>query len=452
MRPPGGRRSRPRLRDTVGQVSLQPISITVPGQRRWASEALGSPDPSGNPPGCQGGAGSLYVHVPFCFHKCHYCDFYSFVDQQDQQAAYLGALETELRALAPFAVLPPPKGPGLRTIFIGGGTPTLLGVDLWDRLLDTLDCLFRTRELARAGRLEFSVECNPETATPELMRVLRAGGVTRLSIGAQSFHPGHLATLERRHEPANVERAVGLAADAGIVHRSIDLIFAIPGQTLDDWRIDLRRAVAIADGAGLDHMSCYDLTYEPNTAMTRRLERGEFRPADEDTEVAMFRLTRSVLLDAGFRAYEVSNFARDEPARCRHNLAYWRQESWLAAGPSASGHYRGFRWKNTPNLGEWMKGVHESRGFSPLAEVESPDPRRALAEVIMTGLRLDEGLDTGALLDRGEALGAGGRLRAELEEQARFGAVDLSGGRARLTETGVLIADGVARKLMRALG
>ncbi len=405
----------------------------------WLRDAAG---------GGREGVGSLYVHVPFCFHKCHYCDFYSFVDKADQQGVFAEALLVELRAWA-WAV------GGLRTLFVGGGTPSLLRVDVWRVVLDELDGLFGVRARSRGGELEFTVECNPETVTEELMGVLAEGGVNRVSIGAQSFNPAHLKTLERWHDPANVARAVRLAASAGIGRRSIDLIFGVPGQSLEDWRGDLERALAIGDdeSAGLEHLSCYNLTYEPNTAMTRRLQRGEFVPASEAEEIEMFRLTREMLGGRGFEAYEVSNFARGEAARCRHNLVYWKQGQWLAVGPSASAHVAGWRWKNTPNLGAWMASVHAGGGASAAVDLEPPDRKRALRERIMLGLRLSEGLDHAGVLREAAAIGGGVEeaLGRAAERVVSKGLMRELGGVWRLTEAGVLVGDSVSAELMASV-
>ena len=194
---------------------------------------------------------SLYLHIPFCFHKCHYCDFYSLVDSRDRQEPFVERLEQEIRALGPLAGAKP-----LQTIFVGGGTPTLLRPLLWERLLGVLHEIFTFGP----QDCEFSVECNPETASAELFDILVQGGVNRLSIGCQSFDPTHLATLERWHDPASVACAIELARSAGIARLSLDLIFAIPGQTLEQWETDLRRALDF----GITHLSCYCLTYEPN--------------------------------------------------------------------------------------------------------------------------------------------------------------------------------------------
>ncbi len=421
-------------------------------RQRGASPADRPPPPSArsvfeSAPAADAPVRSLYIHVPFCFHKCHYCDFYSLVDTRDRQEPFVARLERELRAQAPWAA-----GAPLRTIFVGGGTPSLLQLDLWQRLLARLQqtfdlSAFLSRQIATAEPAEFTVECNPETVTPELMHALRAGGVNRVSIGAQSFEPRHLKTLERWHDPQNVVRAVELARAAGIARQSIDLIFGIPGQTLDDWSRDLDRALAL----GTTHLSCYNLTYEPNTAMTARLARAEFSPADEDLEIEMYRLTRERLADAGLDRYEVSNYARPGH-EARHNLAYWRSESWLACGPSASGHLLagpgGWRWKNAPRLDDYLS--IDDAGFSPVADVESPDAARALRERLMTGLRLREGITLDELRQRAHAIGPAidQRLNDRARKLIEQGLLHNDQERWRITEIGWLQADGVAADLM----
>lgn len=392
------------------------------------------------------GARSLYIHVPFCFHKCHYCDFYSIVDTRDRQAEFTKRLAGELRALAPFA------GP-LRTIFVGGGTPSLLRIDLWRDVLACLRDSYDMGAILAGGTLsprdrstEFTVECNPETVTPELFEALRSGGVDRVSIGAQSFEPRHLKTLERWHEPENVGRAVRMARDAGIQRVSVDLIFAIPGQTVEEWRSDLERAI----GLGVDHVSCYNLTYEANTAMTARLAKGEFTPLDEDTEIAMYHATWEVLRGAGLERYEVSNYAKPGQ-ESRHNLAYWRQAQWLAAGPSASAHVAGRRWKNRPRLDDYL--TIERDGTSGVVDAEGVDERRAVRERIMTGLRLREGLDGPVMLAEAERAceGAAARLQKKMTRYAERGVLGVDGRTWSLTDDGILVADAVASDLMRCV-
>ena len=398
---------------------------------------------------------SLYIHVPFCFHKCHYCDFYSLVDTRDRQDAFVARLVRELRALAPLGRAEP-----LETIFVGGGTPTLLRTDLWETLLGELARLFDLGAI-RSGAGEFTVECNPETASAELFGVLRAGGVSRLSMGAQSFEPRHLKTLERWHDPASVEQAAGLAREAGFGRLSVDLIFGIPGQTLAEWERDLERALAM----GLSHLSCYALTYEPKTAMTARLHRGDFEPCDEDLEADMYEHTVARVRAAGLDRYEVSNFAAPGQ-ECRHNLAYWRQRSWMAAGPSASAHLLdpgggSWRWKNVARLDDYLRS--DDRGLPPVVDAEPPEPRRLVGERIMSGIRLREGVDlAGAAAGLRENGGAGsdrpggelpllGRLRGVAHARVSLGHARLHADRIALTDSGFLFADGIARDFLSVL-
>lgn len=396
--------------------------------------------------GCQAKAASLYIHVPFCFHKCHYCDFYSIVDTRDRQDAFTQRLVRELRALAPFAQRP------LETIFVGGGTPSLLRVDLWREVLRVLAGEFDLSLMHDPSQGEFTVECNPETLTSELLETLRAGGVSRVSIGAQSFHAQHLKTLERWHDPANVAKAVALARVAGIRRQSLDLIYAIPGQTIAELDADLDAALALET----EHLSAYTLTFEPNTAMTARLKKGEFRKADEDLEADMFEHVLSRLRAAGLDRYEVSNFARPG-AECRHNLAYWRQRNWLATGPSASGHIGGHRWKNLPRLDDYLS--RERDGFAAITDYETPDPKRNLGEWIWTALRTREGLDAASVFARTEALSDAGiiapRLRACIQRHrdARnlYDPSSDTPERIRLTDQGFLIADRIAVDFLHAL-
>lgn len=384
------------------------------------------------PPAAAGaGAASLYMHVPFCFHKCHYCDFYSIVDTQDRQHSFVTRLESELSAMAEFARRP------LETIFVGGGTPSLLSVPLWERLLARMGELFDLSRIT-SGHGEFTVECNPETVTDALMVTLRNGDVNRVSIGAQSFSRAHLGTLERWHEPANVGRALDAARRAGIGRASVDLIFGVPGQTLDEWLADIDTALAL----GTEHVSCYALTYEPRTALTARLRRGDVQRIDEDLEADMFLATVDRMRGAGLDRYEVSNFARPG-AECRHNLAYWRQHDWLAAGPSGAAHVAGHRWRNVARLDDYLSS---GPGLGPFADHETPDVARSLRERIMTGLRLREGLDARTLAAEAERLepGLGERLAAVAAAHSSGGRLVEREGRWSLTDDGMLVADAIA--------
>ncbi|HLP83853.1 MAG TPA: radical SAM family heme chaperone HemW [Phycisphaerales bacterium] len=372
---------------------------------------------------------SLYIHVPFCFHKCHYCDFYSIVDTRDRQGEFTHRLIRELHALAKAT-----DRPAISTIFIGGGTPSLLAIPWWQQLLAALHEAFDLSALR-----EFTVECNPETVTLDLMYVLRAGKVNRVSVGAQSFHPQHLKTLERWHDPANVFKAIELARAAGIARQSMDLIFSIPGQTLAEWDADLRTALS----AGTTHLSCYALTYEPNTAMTARMKKGEFAQSPEDLEADMFEHTLATLRAAGLERYEVSNFAKpgDE---CLHNIAYWEQRDWLAAGPNASAHVRGVRWKNIQRLDDYLnKHVDD---FAIVTDVEHADNLRNLSEAVWTGLRMARGVDIATTLAAAETAkpGLAATITRVAVRQKELGALLEQNGRWQLSDRGFMIADAVA--------
>jgi oxygen-independent coproporphyrinogen-3 oxidase len=454
---------------------IQPRQTAAAGSAEAVAAALAGPHPP---------VRALYVHVPFCFHKCHYCDFYSIVDGGreagreggDRQEVFVERLIAELTALAPAAA-----GLPLETIFVGGGTPSLLRPDLWRRLGGAIGDLFDLSHIrgtglqARGAGLwpvtngsklsesappsepanpgEWTVECNPESASPELLHILAEIGVNRVSIGAQSFNPRHLKTLERWHDPANVARALENAAAAGIQRRSTDLIFAIPGQTVEEWGADLDTALSL----GVTHLSCYNLTYEPNTAMTQRLRMGQFEPIDDETEADMYALTLERIRAAGFERYEVSNFAKPGE-ESQHNLVYWRHGQWLAAGPSAGGHVwagpdmsaGSHRWKNLPRLSDWL----ESRGLSPVIDYEAPDPLRAVQERIMMGLRVREGIDGAAIVADGEAAsaGAGERLKRAADRLAGRGWLEMQERAWRLTEAGFFYTDGAAAELMEAAG
>lgn len=368
---------------------------------------------------------SLYLHIPFCFHKCHYCDFYSLVDTADRQARFTDRLRAELRHQKTRYNLQP------RTLFVGGGTPTLLAPHLWQSLLAEL------RDLNLLDHLEeFTVEANPETLTPDLLAILRHGGVNRLSLGAQSFNPAHLKTLERWHDPANVTRAVSLARDAGITNLNLDLIFAIPDQTLSDLDADLDAALALAP----THISAYCLTYEPHTAMTERLKRGDFTAQDEDQQRALYAHVIDRLAHADYTHYEISNWSLPNQP-CQHNLAYWTNQNWLGAGPSAASHVAGRRWKNAPHLTRYL----DSPDPPPIQDEEHLAPDASIGEQLMLRLRLRQG----APLDWLESLlpPADPRRRA-IQDLINLRMLERTTTHLRLTAQGLFVADPILAQLL----
>ena len=319
----------------------------------------------------------LYLHIPFCFHKCHYCDFYSITWQSRRRMERFVELllaEADIWRDSQLELSP-------QTVFFGGGTPSLLPHDLMERLLRGLKERF-----ALSGVREWTVEVNPATADLGYLRMLREHGVDRISLGAQSFDDRELAVLERHHAPDDVEQAVDLSRTAGFERISIDLIYAIPGQSRDSWQASLTRALELKTS----HLSCYGLTYEPNTPLAVRRRLGRVQPAPEDLELAMFADARQILAAADLPAYEISNYAA---AGCEsiHNLAYWQGESYVGLGPSAASHIDGRRFRNEPHLGRWERAV--TTGELPVIDYEHLAAVQRMGELAWLNLRLTRGID-----------------------------------------------------------
>ena len=320
------------------------------------------------------GARHLYVHLPFCAHRCGYCDFVTVVGRHSQHAAYVDALLAELElergALAP----------ELETVFLGGGTPTFMQPAALERLLASLP-----------PASEVTVEANPETVTQELARKLRAQGVNRISLGVQSFRPHLLAVLDRVVQPDTVRRAFYHLRDAGFDNISFDLIYGIPGQTTSDLDADLAHALEL----GAEHLSCYELEAKPGTRLTHA--HGDELERQAEAMESYFELVVERLTGAGYRWYETANFCRtsERDLRSRHNLAYWLGRDYLALGVGAVSTIDGRRWRNTPRLAGYVQALEDQR--APEREIEplSHDVRRR--ERVMLGLRLDEPLVLGDL-------------------------------------------------------
>ncbi|CAN5620612.1 radical SAM family heme chaperone HemW [soil metagenome] len=320
---------------------------------------------------------ALYVHIPFCFHKCHYCDFYSITRQGDDRMKRF----TDL-ILLEAQMWTQPDAPPLRpkTIFFGGGTPTLLPIDLMRQLITGL----RDR-IDFSDVTEFTCEANPATVSLEYCQMLREAGVDRMSFGAQSFDRSELATLERHHNPDDVPTSIELARQAGFDRLNIDLIYAIPGQSLASWTRSLRQAIALK----LSHLSCYGLTFEANTPIAVKKRLGTMVPAKDEVELEMLWTTRTMLNETGLTPYEISNYAAPGEA-CRHNLHYWTGGSYVGLGPSAASHVHGTRFKNRPHLGEWENAIASNE--LPAADVEVLSSNQRAGELAMLMLRLTDGL------------------------------------------------------------
>jgi oxygen-independent coproporphyrinogen-3 oxidase len=370
---------------------------------------------------------AAYVHVPFCAFHCGYCDFAVVAGQDDRIDDYLKALDAELAMLGS----PTP----VRTIFLGGGTPTHLASGQIERLLQTV-----TRWLPLTGDCrEFSVEANPDSLTAEKVAVLGDFGVTRVSLGAQSFHRGLLRTLDRAHDPDQIPRALETARRR-IGQVSLDLIFGAPGQRLDEWRSDLRQALALRP----DHVSTYGLTYEKGTPLWKRRQRGELKALDESAELELYATSIDTLAAAGFDHYEISNFAR-AGKRCRHNETYWANEAYFGFGVGAARYVRGRREINTRDLNAYIRKA--LAGESCTFQSEELEPFERAKETMAVQLRRCEGIERTAFrAQTGHDLDAvaGQRLAALVGQ----GVLDDNGRRVCLTRQGKYVADAVIERLL----
>jgi oxygen-independent coproporphyrinogen-3 oxidase len=369
----------------------------------------------------------LYVHLPFCAHRCGYCDFVTVVGRRGQHAAYVDALLAELALEG--AVL----ADDVETVFLGGGTPTFTEARELERLLSVLP---------RAT--EVTVEANPETVTVELAGLLRAHGVTRVSVGAQSFQPPLLEVLERRASPEDVRRAVHTLRDAGFDNISLDLVYGIPGQSAALLDADLAEALALEP----EHLSCYELEAKPGTRFT--VAHGDELARQADAMESYFECVVDTLTAAGYRWYETANFCSEgeraggRDLRAEHNLGYWQGRDYLGLGVGAVSTVAGERRRNLPSLPRYLRAL--AAGERPPREVEPIDEETHLREVLLLGLRLDEPVavaDVGGALDRGAAERLAERGLVELNVNGR-------GEELRLTRRGRFLGGGVTAELLSA--
>jgi putative oxygen-independent coproporphyrinogen III oxidase len=375
---------------------------------------------------------SMYVHVPYCATRCGYCDFNTYTASElgggASQASYAGDAVREIafaRRVLGDVSLP------MQTVFFGGGTPTLLPVADLAFMLRAVD-----DEFGLAPDAEVTTEANPESVSARSLAELRAAGFTRISFGMQSVRPHVLAVLDRVHTPGAPALRVAEARAAGFEHVSLDLIYGTPGESDDDWRASLDAAIA----AEPDHVSAYSLIVEDGTRLAGRVARGELPRPDDDVLADRYLIADSVLGDAGFAWYEVSNWAARTGAECRHNLAYWRSLDWWGIGPGAHSHVGGVRWWNVKHPTAYAARV--AAGVSPGHARECLSPATRRVERIMLQLRLSEGLSVAELDEAGRLAGAR-EVSAGLLDAAAF-----ERGRAVLTLRGRLLADGVVARLL----
>lgn len=376
----------------------------------------------------------IYLHVPFCSVRCGYCDFNTYTltelgNDGASVATFAGAAVRELDLAA--AVLGD-RAPQVQTVFIGGGTPTMLAA------ADLAAMLGGIRErFGLADDAEVTTEANPDSVTPEGLRRLADAGFTRVSLGMQSAVPHVLRTLERTHDPANVSRAVDAARAAGL-QVSLDLIYGTPGESLEDWRTSLRTATDLAP----DHVSAYALVVEDGTKLAAQVRRGQVPAPEDDDEAAKYEIADEHLAASGYGWYEVSNWATREDARCRHNEGYWADGNWWGIGPGAHSHVGGVRWWNVKHPNAYAARV-ASPGTSPAHGRETLTDEQRYDERVLLGVRLVEGLPLDGLQPEGRTAVAG-LIADELVDATAA----LRRQRVVLTRRGRLLADTVVRRLL----
>ncbi len=372
---------------------------------------------------------AVYLHVPFCAHRCCYCDFATVAGQDYLADRYLTALEKEVSTLQE----PRPA----RTIFIGGGTPTHLTHAQLERLLNIV-----RRWFVLLPGYEWTVEANPGTLNAAKVDLLADHGVNRISLGAQTFHIPLLHFLERNHGPEQTRDAVGLVRRR-IANISLDLIFAIPGQELSAWKEDLRAALALEP----EHLSTYGLTYEKGTPLWKDRQRGRVRPVDEEVEQAMYEAAMDLLAEAGFEHYEVSNFCR--PGReCRHNMVYWANHAYWGFGLGAAGYVGGVRGANTRDLFAYLRLVEA--GQSPRQAEECLEPLERACETAMLQIRRGIGIDRQTFAEQTD-YELDVLLGDPIRRHTEAGLLSDTETTVRLTRAGKLLADLVASSFLEPI-
>lgn len=369
----------------------------------------------------------VYLHVPFCATRCGYCDFNTYTPGQlgsgATQGDYLDAIVAELEMAV---VKHPELARGADTVFVGGGTPSMLGAGGLRRLLDGVRNSF-----GLADDAEVTTESNPESTSPEFFEGLAEAGFTRVSLGMQSAVPHVLATLDRTHTPGRPAAAVAEARAAGFEHINLDVIYGTPGESMADLDTTLEAVLATE----VDHVSAYSLIVEPGTAMARKVRRGELPMPDDDDLADRYERIDAALSQVGFSWYEVSNWAKPG-GQCRHNMLYWRDGNWWGAGPGAHSHLDGTRFYNVKHPARYAAII--SGGELPIKDSEGLTAEDRHTEKIMLGLRLAEGIDAN-LLGEDELDKARRQAEAGMVE---FVSVD-GGQRIQLTNRGRLLADAI---------
>ncbi len=376
--------------------------------------------------------GGIYLHIPFCVQKCAYCDFYSRTDLH-RMSSFVNALMQEMHLFA--GVLPGP----FDTLYFGGGTPTVLGPERIQVLIDSIRSCFPFLPDA-----EITLEANPGTLTAEDLAAYRRIGVNRLHIGIQSFRDENLRFLGRIHRTADAVAAVKAARRAGFENIGLDLIYGLPNQTPDDWRFDLKTAASLAP----EHLSCYMLSYEPGTPLDRRRLENKIRPLPDRKIGDLYGITLKVLADHGYTQYEISNFSRSPALQSRHNRKYWRHVPYLGLGPSAHSYIPPRRYWNSREMETYIRKLEQ--GAFPAEGEEILTPEQQMMESFYLGLRQNEGF---LIADFEGRFGIDFRKRFDkvVSELSDNGWLVKNGGRCALTPPGMLLLDAIVSRFIEAM-
>jgi oxygen-independent coproporphyrinogen III oxidase len=376
-------------------------------------------------------ASSCYIHIPFCAGICNYCDFYRVLHDSELERRFVAALSSEIaRRMSDERGLPAP----LKTLYFGGGTPTTLSLESWQRLFAALANYFDFGE-----GCEVTVEANPESASLEKLKLLKGLGVNRLSFGVQSFSCTNLERLGRIHSVEQVARSVDGAHEAGVQNVSIDLIYGLPDESGESLLNDLKEAAALAS----QHLSFYLLTLEGEVPLREQVLRGEVTLPGDDVVASRYLQAVEFLEKQGLQQYEISNFSRPG-YECRHNLGYWQQQDYYAFGPAAVATLNGKRFRNQPDIHAYISNL--THGSWPPHEIEEITRSKRLLETIMLSLRLVSGLDTAYLRETYgyDVLSVRGELLTKLEQAGDLSVVD---GSIRLTPQGMFRSDLISASL-----
>lgn len=370
----------------------------------------------------------LYVHIPFCVRKCPYCDFYSVADGTFPRKRFIDAVTAEMRLAKDF--------PLFDTLYLGGGTPSVLSADEIRTIIETAFCVFGFAE-----KSEITVEANPGTVDMEKLAGFKDAGINRINIGVQSFSDDILRFLGRIHSSDESRKALEWSRSAGFENLGLDLIYGVPGQTPESWRSELRTAVDFEP----EHLSCYSLTFEPGTPMASDLGQNRFHQIPEDGIAEMFETAMDFLETNGYRQYEISNYSKSKSTRSKHNMKYWSSTPYLGVGPSAHSFDEPERWWNAASVEEYCQAVES--GNLPILEKETLTTEQRITEAIYLGLRKTDGIRIDEF-ERQYGIGFNdtyGHTIARLKED---GLVLTDHGRCRLTRKGILFADGIAAMLI----